>query len=55
MGRILALDIGRKRIGIAVSDALNITAQGVGVINQKDVKTTIEDIISDLGNDLQSK
>lgn len=29
MGRILALDVGDRRIGIAVSDALNITAQGL--------------------------
>ncbi len=27
--RILALDVGRKRIGIAVSDPLGITAQGL--------------------------
>lgn len=30
--RILALDVGDKRIGVAVSDALGITAQPVGVI-----------------------
>lgn len=29
MKRILALDVGEKRIGIAVSDALGITAQGL--------------------------
>ena len=29
MKRILAFDVGEKRIGIAVSDALGITAQGV--------------------------
>lgn len=29
MERILGLDIGEKRIGIAVSDALGMTAQGV--------------------------
>lgn len=29
MLRILALDVGEKRIGIAVSDALGITAQGL--------------------------
>lgn len=27
--RILALDVGRKRIGLAISDALGITAQGL--------------------------
>jgi putative holliday junction resolvase len=28
-GRILALDVGKKRIGLAVSDALGITAHGL--------------------------
>jgi putative Holliday junction resolvase len=28
-GRILALDLGKKRIGVAVSDELGITAQGL--------------------------
>ena len=27
--RTLALDVGDRRIGVAVSDALNITAQGL--------------------------
>ena len=29
--RLLALDVGEKRIGLAVSDPLGITAQGLGV------------------------
>lgn len=29
--RLMALDVGEKRIGIAVSDPLGFTAQGVGV------------------------
>ncbi|NLW55073.1 MAG: Holliday junction resolvase RuvX [Firmicutes bacterium] len=32
--RLMALDIGEKRIGIAVSDLLGVTAQGVGVYNR---------------------
>jgi putative Holliday junction resolvase len=35
--RILALDIGNKRIGLAVSDALGITAQGLETINRSDM------------------
>lgn len=29
MGRVLALDLGKKRIGLAMSDPLGITAQGL--------------------------
>ena len=32
--RIAALDVGEVRIGVAVSDELGITAQGVGVIRR---------------------
>ncbi|WP_290776284.1 Holliday junction resolvase RuvX [Anaerofustis sp.] len=43
--RILAIDYGDSRIGIAVSDALHITAQGVGVIKRtKNLDTDIEQI-----------
>ena len=31
-GRVLALDFGRKRIGVAVSDELRLTAQGLETI-----------------------
>ena len=36
MQRIMCVDIGEKRIGIAVSDMLGITAQGVETFNRKD-------------------
>jgi putative Holliday junction resolvase len=32
--RIAALDVGEARIGVAVSDELGITAQGVGVVRR---------------------
>ncbi len=35
--RILALDVGEKRIGVAISDPLGLTAQGLGVIKRRDV------------------
>lgn len=35
MPRIMALDVGRKTIGVAVSDPLGWTGQGVGVIRRK--------------------
>jgi len=33
--RVLALDVGTKRIGVAVSDALGITAQGLETIERQ--------------------
>ena len=34
MSRIMALDVGTKRIGIAVSDEMELTAQGVDVLTR---------------------
>ncbi len=34
VARILGLDVGSKTIGVAISDPLGITAQGVGVIRR---------------------
>ena len=35
MRRLAALDVGDKRIGVAVSDALRLTAQPVGVVERQ--------------------
>jgi putative holliday junction resolvase len=37
-GRILGLDVGLRRIGIAVSDPLGITAQGLETLHRKNKK-----------------
>jgi putative Holliday junction resolvase len=34
-GRILAIDYGRKRIGLAISDGLGVTAQPLAVLTRK--------------------
>lgn len=34
-GPLLGLDVGRRRIGLAVSDPLRVTAQGAGVIDRQ--------------------
>lgn len=39
--RIIGLDVGDKTIGIAMSDALKITAQGLEVIRRKSLETDI--------------
>ena len=41
-GRILALDLGRKRIGLAISDELGITAQGLETIERTGRREDIE-------------
>jgi len=33
--RILALDLGKKRIGLAISDELGITAQGIETLERR--------------------
>lgn len=42
--RILALDVGTKRIGVAMSDELAITAQGLETIYRHDMKADMERI-----------
>ena len=37
-GRILALDLGKKRIGLALSDSLGITAQGLPTIQRSNIR-----------------
>jgi putative holliday junction resolvase len=34
-GRILALDVGKRRIGLAISDELGLTAQGLHTLERK--------------------
>lgn len=41
-GRILALDVGSRRIGLAVSDPLGITAQGLETLQRKNKRTDLE-------------
>ena len=37
MGRILAIDYGRKRVGLAVTDPLRLVANGLDTVHAKDV------------------
>ncbi|RKD34613.1 Holliday junction resolvase RuvX [Thermohalobacter berrensis] len=41
MERIMGLDVGDKTIGVAVSDPLGITAQGITTINRKNLEEDI--------------
>lgn len=42
--RILGLDYGSKRIGVAVSDELEIIAQGLATITRKNQKNDLDEI-----------
>ena len=42
MGRILAIDYGQKRVGIAVTDPLQIIANGLTTVHSKDIFTFLE-------------
>jgi putative holliday junction resolvase len=43
MGRILAIDYGSKRVGLAVTDSLRMIASGLANIHSKDVIAFLED------------
>jgi putative Holliday junction resolvase len=41
-GRILALDVGKRRIGLAISDELGITAQGLPTLERTRIRDDLE-------------
>lgn len=43
--RILALDVGDKRIGVAISDELGISAHSLMTINRSDIRKETREII----------
>jgi len=43
-GRILGLDVGARRIGLAVSDPLGITAQGLATLERRNRRFDLEEI-----------
>lgn len=42
--RTIGLDVGEKRIGVAVSDPLGMTAQAAGVITRKNLELDINEV-----------
>ena len=53
--RILALDLGKRRIGLAISDELGITAQGLPTLQRRNNRTdlaALARIVSDKAVDL---
>ncbi|NQV01089.1 MAG: Holliday junction resolvase RuvX, partial [Bacteroidia bacterium] len=47
MGRILAIDYGRKRVGLAVTDELKIIATALGTVHATDVITYLKRYLRD--------
>jgi putative Holliday junction resolvase len=45
--RILGLDIGDKRIGVAVSDGLGLTAQGLTTVQRENCIETLRNLIKE--------
>ena len=43
--RVLGLDVGDRTIGVAVSDPLGFTAQGITTIRRKSIETDIAQIV----------
>ena len=46
MGRILAIDFGKKRTGIAVTDEMKIIASGLTTVDTKELLTFLKTYIS---------
>jgi putative Holliday junction resolvase len=45
MARIMAIDYGSKRVGIAVTDTLQIIANGLTTVHSKDLITYLEEYL----------
>lgn len=43
-GRVLALDLGKKRIGLALSDPLGITAQGLPTLQRTTLRADVAEL-----------
>ena len=43
MGRIIAIDYGQKRVGVAVTDPLQIIANGLKTVHSKDIIDFLKD------------
>lgn len=52
MGRLLAIDYGKKRTGIAITDELQIIASGLTTVDTKDLLQFLKDYIKEEKVDL---
>jgi len=42
--RVLALDLGKKRIGLAISDPLGVTAQGLDTLERANIRADVAEL-----------
>ncbi len=47
MGRIVAIDYGQKRVGIAVTDELQLISSGLTTVHVKDIWSFLTDYLSE--------
>lgn len=47
MGRIIALDFGLKRTGIALTDELNIIASGLATVDSRELMPYLEKLVAE--------
>ncbi len=47
MGRIVAIDFGTKRTGVAITDPLNIVASGLTTVPTQDALSYLEALFQD--------
>ncbi len=52
MGRILAIDYGQKRVGVAVTDELQISANAIGTFHVKEINEWLDDYLRN--NDVET-
>ncbi len=45
MGRILAIDYGQKRVGVAVTDELQISANAIGTFHVKEINLWLDEYL----------
>lgn len=45
MGRVLSIDYGQKRVGLAVTDELQIIATGLDTVHSKDIFSYLKDYV----------
>jgi putative holliday junction resolvase len=46
VGRVIAIDYGSKRVGLAVTDPMRLIASGLAAVHSKDLVAFLEDYLS---------